>query len=270
MKQQKRMRPTREERRKEQQMHTEEQGMPRYRFYDMRREIGVWRENLALLIGRLVVIFLFGSFFAIAGASAIAFFLYFPELWIKLLIVILAAILFVIKLTGRLRMRRKFYRRLGKLCRATKCKLHFRPKFIRSAKSLPNKEDVRIESGSSIYYLRYINTKKYGVSVYLESDGQVKVVKKPLSNKFTLIFNIQPKITYYPVKMPLPEHGSKRVLCGFVIDPICQSMYYKQKDGGYEATGNGGEHFGVTVYTVKGLFETIQYDSTRPKKEIRY
>lgn len=255
----------------EQKIHADdEHALPFYRFYGMRREIRAWREKLAIWIGRALVIFLLATFAAIVGALSVAFFLYFPELWIKLLVALSVAIFLALTLTRRLRMRKKFCRRLKKLCRETKCKLRFRPKFIRSAKGLPNREDVRIESGSCIYYLRYINTKKYGVSVYLESDGQVKIVKKPLRNKFTLIFNLQPKVTYYPVKMPLPEHGSKRVLCGFVVDPICQSMYYKQKDGGYEATGNGGEHFGVTVYTVNGLFETIRYDSTHQKREIRY
>ncbi len=244
--------------------------LPFYRFYGVRRWIRPWKEKLNLFLGRLLVIFLFVCFFAVAGMSAVAFFLYFPEIWIKLLVVVLAAVILAVNLTRGIRRRRKFYRQLKRLCAENKCKLQFREKFVRSSKGLSGREDIRIESGTCVYYLRYLSTKKYGVSIYIEPDGQVKLVKKPISNKFSLIFNMQPKVTYYPIKMAVPEHGSKRVLCGFVVDPTCQSMYYKQKDGGYEATGNGGEHFGVTAFTVNGLFETVKYDSTHQKREIRH
>ena len=244
--------------------------LPSYRFYGMRRYVKEWKEKLGLFFGRACVFLLFAVYAFIVGLAGYAFFVYFPELWIKVLVAVLVAILVVLHLTKKMRQRRKFCRRIKRACKESRARLSLRPKFIRSAAWQKDREDFRIEAGLRVFYVHYLTVPKYNTSVYLEKPGEIKVVKKPLNNKFTMIFNKKPKVTVYSTEMKTPALEGRRVIRAVVIDPECQSVYCVQKDGGYEATGNGGVHFGTTVYTVKGFCETLKYDSLDSRKEIRY
>lgn len=248
----------------------EEESLPFYRFYGIRRWIRPWKEKLGLLVGRACVFLLFAAYVAIVGLVAVGFFVYFPEMWIKLVVGILIAVFLVVYLTRDRRRRKKFCRRLKEACREAEAQLFVRPKFIRSPKWQKNHEDFRIEVGLRVFYVQYLSVGKYNSSVYLEREGEIKLVHRPMNNKFTTIFNKQPKVTVLSTDMKTPALDGRRVIRALVVDPECQKIFCVQRDGGYEATGNGGVCFGMTLYTAKGFFDAIRYDDMPKKKSYSY
>ena len=133
--------------------------------------------------------------------------------------------------------------------------------FFQSLVWSSDRQDFRLETEQTTYYVRYLTIHKYRSTLYFESKNLIKLVKHPLNNKFTIIFEFKPKVKYYPLDFQIPsEETEKRIVKALIVNPVCSEMYYKRGEGGYEATGNAGEHFGFTVFTGSGFIDTVKRD----------
>ncbi len=234
--------------------------MPSYRYYGVRRRAHPLRDKLLELLWFGLAFALFAIYAVIIGLVAYGFFFHSQEMWIKSLSAAVIVCIIVLRMTKTLRRRRRFSRRLKKVCTNAEAQLCLRPKFVRSPAWQKNREDFRVEVGQRVFYVHYLMPKKYRSSVYLQKSGEIRVETKPPNNKFTIIFSRKTKIAYYSTEMKMPTLDGRRVIHAIVINPDCSKIFFENKDGGFEITGNGGEHNGFTVYTAKGFYEEICYN----------
>ena len=246
-----------------------------YRSYGVKKRLRPWQEKINLTVGRVAVLWVMGVLLLALTMCLIGFFIAFPELWVKVLICAVAALTVAVKLTRTIRKRRKFCKKLKKMCKSEKYRLTFVQNFFQSLIWSGNREDFILETGSFVYYVRYLTVRKYRSSLYFEKPDAIKLVTRPLNNKFTLIFDFKPKTKYYPIDFTVDEKissiwGNKKQIKALVVNPVSAEMLYKCKDGGYESTGNGGEHFGYTVFTGSGFLETVRRNEEKLSQTIKY
>lgn len=254
---------------------TQDEGVPLYRSYGVKKRLRPWQEKIELTFGRVIVLWVLGVLLFAVAMCTIGFFIAFPELWVKVLIGAAAVLFVAVKLTRTLRKRRTFCKKLKKLCKSQNYRLTYVQNFFQSLFWSGNREDFILETGSCVYYVRYLTVRKYRSSLYFEKNDAIKLVKLPLNNKFTLIFDAKTRTKYYPIDFTIDEKISsiwknKRQIKALVVNPVCAEMLYKSKDGGYESTGNGGEHFGYTVFTGSGFLETVRRNEEKEREHSKY
>ncbi len=249
--------------------------VPLHRSYGVKKRLRPWQEKMELGISKIFLFWILGVLLFVSSVSVICFFLYFPEMWIKLVIGIAVGVIFTVRRTRTIRKRAKFSRSLKKMCREKKFRLTREQSFFASLIWSGNREDFVLETGSCIYYARYLTVGKYRSTVYLEKPDEIRLVKRPLQNKFTTIFDIHPRVKHYPLDFEIGDRVSsvwehKRVVKAMIVNPVCEDMRYKKKDGGYETTGNGGTHFGYTIFTASGFLETVRRNENAPKQTVEH
>lgn len=233
-----------------------------HRSYGVRRRLRPWKEKIELGVYKIFLFWVLGVLSLAAGLAIVNFFLYFPELWFKLLLAILIVVTVGLRLTRAARKRAKFMRGLRKYCRGSGDTLTNRQGFFASLVWSGNRDDLILETEARIYRIRFLTVRKYRSSLYLEGDSLLRLVKRPLNSRFTDIFDFRPRAKYYPMEFGGErEVSSKKTVRVLLINPVCEEIKYKKKDGGYETTGNGGEHFGYTVYTAGGFLEALRRDA---------
>lgn len=232
-----------------------------HRSYGVRRRLRPWQEKLELGFGRIVVFWILGVLLFVAVGTVVTFFLYFPETWVKVLLLSVGGVILIRRWSRPMRKRMRFERRLRKYCRQRGYQLTREQNFFASLIWSGNREDLILETDTSTYYIRYLTIRKYRSTLYLESDRLLRLVKRPLNSRFTVIFDLQPRAKYYPLDFDLThreENGTgRRTVKAMILNPVCEEVFYKKADGGYETTGNGGEHFGYRIYTAGGFLDTL-------------
>ena len=249
----------------------QDESVPLYRSYGVKRWLRPWQEKIELTFGRVIVLWVLGVLLFAVAMCIIGFYIAFPELWVKVLVSVLVGGWLLFRLTRTLHKRRTFCKKLKKLCKSQKYRLTFVQNFFQSLIWSGNREDFILETGRCVYYVRYLTVRKYRSSLYFEKPDAIKMVKRPLNNKFTLIFDIKPRTKYYPIDWgeKASVWGNKRIVKALVVNPVSAEMFYKSKDGGYESTGNGGEHFGYTVFTGSGFLETVRRNEEKEANTVR-
>jgi len=249
-----------------------DESVPLYRSYGVKKRLRPWEEKITLTFGRIVLVWMIGVLALAACLCIVGFWIGFPELWVKVLISVLTVLLLTVRLTRTLRKRWNFSRKLKKICKSHKYRLTFVQNFVQSLIWSGNREDFILETGNCVYYARYLTVRKYRASLYFEQPESIKLVSRPLNNKFTLIFDVQPRVRHYPIDWgeKATAWGNKRIVKALIVNPVCAEMQYKKKDGGYESTGNGGEHFGYTVFTGSGFLETVRRNESQPTTPISH
>ena len=235
--------------------------LPSYRFYGVKRRVYPRLERLITWAGRIFFSILVLSFVYVLGATTWAFFFYFPEMWLRLLVGILLGTLLAMRLTQNLRRRRKCKRALIKACKKTGATVSFREGFVRTYSWDGEREDFRIETATCVYVGHYMGVKKYGTKMYLEGKGMIRLKHSPIQSLFTVMFDIKSTHISRPIRTDLPTQEGKKGKRVLLIHPNCYNIWYKDAGGGYESTGNGGEHFDLTVYRIEGLCDAIKRDA---------
>jgi hypothetical protein len=241
-------------------MTREDGSVPLHRSYGVKRRLRPWQEKLELGFGKIILFWILGILTFVSSGTVIMFFLYFPEMWIKILLLLVFGFLLFLRLTRVMRKRGKFERRLRRICRKRGFRLSRRQNFFASLIWSGNRDDFVLETTDAKYFVRYLTIRKYRSTAYLESEKLIRLVKRPLKNKFTVIFDIVPRAKYYPLDFKVienPASAEKRVVKAMILSPVCEEVFYKKSDGGYETTGNGGRHFGYTLFTGGGFLDTL-------------
>ena len=232
---------------------------PIYRAYGVTRRVRPWAERTKLTFLKFLALWMMSTWCVVILFSLTAFFLYYPEMWVKLLALLLLVILASFLLTRTVRKRRKFTKKLKKLCKKRGYSIRYEQNFFQSLVWSADRQDFVLEREKTAYYVRYLTIRKYRSTLYFEKQDLFRLVKEPSRNRIIRIFFDFAKTKYYPLDFQVParEDGKKTVKV-LVINPVCQEMNVKDPDGGYEATGNGGAHFGFTVYTGSGFLDAIE------------
>lgn len=231
--------------------------VPRYRAYGVTRKEHAFVELIKIWLLRLAaVLILIGPIMMIAiGLTAIM--LYSPLLekaltWAAIILFVLSAI------TKKVRNRLKFNRKLKRFCKKENFGLCFEKKFVESLKWSPDKRDLTIETPSRIYYLHVLHVGKARQKLLFESAQKISLITPPPRHKFSVIFDLKTKIKDFELDLSGDRSiGNKEAVSVILVLPGCLNMSYRKSNVSTLPTGNGGEHFGYTIFTAKGLMNFL-------------
>ena len=236
-----------------------------HRSYGVQRRLRPWKEKIEIGFYKIFLFWVLGILSLAAILAIVNFWLYYPEIWIKLLLSLLIGGFVFVRLTRTVRKRRGFIRRLKRSCKSYGYTLSAKQGVFRSMIWSGNREDMVLTTQTCEYRIRFLTVRKYRSTLYLEGEELLRLVKRPLNSRFTDIFDFRPRAKYYPLEFRTEDEcasETKKLICRvLLVNPVCEEIRYKKKDGGYETTGNGGTHFGYTVYTAGGFLNTLKQDT---------
>lgn len=237
--------------------------VPLHRSYGVRRKVYPWVERFKLYVTRALLIFVFGFPLSCAGFVFLMFMLFVPGVLVRFLVGGSLVLLLVIWLTRTLRKRLIFLCKLRLFCKKHGASLRTEQSFLRSLRCSPDRDNFVLKTKECIYYVRYLTARTYRTTLFLEKEDELRLVKFPLNNIVSFVFDWKPKGKKYALKFDVPltidDTPVKKVL---LLNPVCEEIKYRLERGGYEVTGSGGAHFGFTVYTGSGFLNALERDHT--------
>ena len=237
-----------------------------YRSYGKKR---IENENVekanVVLIRALACLIL--SLLAITFATgAIAVLLYAPLL-IRTVIWVAIAYYLARYLTKIPRKRLDMLIKLRAVCQAHGWRLTREKGFFDPLKWCSKGVVLTIETPHTIYYVNTIGVQTYGMTLVLAPDGVVQLKKKPRKNIFTIIFDIKGRKKAGCVDFSgINERFDKRQECILLVNPVCQEIKYRISEHSYSVTGNGGKHFGYTLFTATGFLNYLERNEQEAKR----
>lgn len=245
----------------------EEGHVPLYRSYGVKRKVYPLIEKLGTYAMRIMALWIYGLFILVGSTGAIMFFIFFPELWVKLLIAVVAVIFLTVRLTRTFRIRRKFWRRLRKLCKKKNYSLKVLRSFGKGFRWSNQQADFRLQTGSTVYEMHFLTVKRYRSELLFDNKEKIRMKRLRLNNRFNLLMDFESKekeffTNFAPVSTVFE---STRTVRGILINPVCREMSQKDREGGMVTTGSGANLYGYTIYTGSGFLETIQRDTNERK-----
>ena len=235
--------------------------VPLHRSYGVRRKVYPWVERFKLYVTRALLIFIFMFPLSCAGFVFLMFMLFVPGVLVRVLIASFLVLLLVIWLTRTLRKRLIFLCKLRLFCKKHGASLRTEQSFLRSLRWSPDRDNFVLKTKDCIYYVRYLTVWRYRTTLFLEKEDELRLVKAPLNNIVSFVFDLRPKVKRYVLNFdlssPIYDVPMRNVL---LVNPVCEEMKCRLEKDGYEVTGSGGEHFGFTVYTGSGFLNALKRD----------
>lgn len=200
-----------------------------------------------------------------------------------------SALLFYFIVLRTYRIRFKFVRKLKKLCKKNKYRLKFERGFFRSLKYAPNSFDITVDTGKTIWYVRYLTMRKYNTQLtFLDKDTAQSISPRPKNSSLTSTYNRnQGRVRNYPTlssdkrgfegfsrirtfDLSLDESVSginhKIARKALLINPVPHSLYKKNPDGTTVPTGTGEPIGDYTIFTANGFLQTLPRDASVTKE----
>ena len=237
--------------------------MPSSRFCGNRKKESVLGAKLRDGTIKLIILWILFWVLAVGLLAALTVLLH-GQLMILTLIYVALGIILTLTLTRTLRKRRNFLQKLKKLCKTDHYRIEFKRKFMQSFHWTGEDTDFVLDTGKHVYDVSFLTIKKYRSALYFENKDAIRQMIKPLNNKFTAIFEPPVREKRYPIQFPpvcaLDGKIKHKVV---LINPVCQEMYSKDRDGNMATTGSGAEMFGYTVYTGTGFLETVKRNEAK-------
>ena len=236
------------------------------RSYGVTKKEYEWFEKLKLWLTRIVAVILLGIPIVALVLGAVAVMLYSSTLmkvvlWTVIILVSLSSV------TKKARLRLKFNKKIKKLCKCEGFGLCFERKFRESLRWSFGGCDATIETPSRIYYLHTVFVRSSRQKILFDSEKLIKLITAPPKSRFTTIFEIKPRVKELALDISSDRSiGQKEAVSIILILPGCANMSYRQSSVTTAPTGNGGEHFGYTVFTQKGLMNFLpRHERNRQK-----
>lgn len=231
--------------------------VPRYRAYGVTRKEYAWVEHIKLWLVRIAAIIILGIPSTALAVGSIAVLSY-SSLVIKTILWTAIASFAIAALTKKVRIRLKFNKKLKKFCDDTGCELCFERKLSESLKWSPNECDITVITQNRIYYLHTLYISKARQRIVFESAQNIKLITSPPKSRFVALFDIKPKVKNLSLDLSCDKSiGNKEAVSVILVLPGCLNMSYRQSSVSTVPTGNGGEHFGYTIFTAKGFMNFL-------------
>ena len=203
------------------------------------------------------------KFNEILSKSLVSFWFFSGELIATVVTVILFTVMYRIN-TRIPRLRRKFTKRLKKLCREKGYSLEFKRGFWSSLSwADKGKIDFVLKAEGITYYVRYATATKKLSTMSFMSKTELVYTKHPRNNKFTLIFDFKDKAKTMHISFPEDiDESDKSVIKAILINPVPMNIEKKGAFGiGMEPTGTGERMFGYTIFNATGFIETLKREA---------
>ena len=236
-------------------------GVPLHRTYGGKRKKRPVREYAVTVFAGSVLFYIL-AVLAFALLAIITAILTFIDILVATVFVLLCGSLLLLALTKTLRKRRKFEKKLKKLCKRNGYRMTRERGGIRLFRWNYKKPSFVLATEACEYHAHYLTVGHYNSSMVFQGKNEIQLIKYPINNPFTVIVGSKPKTI--SLRCEFGELGDsaegikrKRVI---LVNPVCREMYAKSKDGGVVATGNGFSQWGFTVYTGSGFCEAVERD----------
>lgn len=243
--------------------------IPLYRSYGVKKKYNPTLIKLSNFLARsLVAFFIFFQLFVVSTV-AFAFWFYAGELISTVVTLILVTLLYFLN-TRIPRARRKFTKKLRKLCKEKKYRLEFKRSFWKSLSWADKDEiDFSLKAGKYTYFVRYATATKTLSTMSFLSKTELVYTKHPRNNKFTLIFDFKDKKKLLPITFPsYINSDDKYSIKAILINPVPMNIEKKGSFGeGMEPTGTGERLFGYTIFNGTGFIETVQRNAEKEKNK---
>ena len=240
---------------------SERNPVPLYRSYGVTRKEYTVIETLKTWLERIAA-----AFFLFIPATALALGLVALLLYSNALTKVIlwtAIICFVFSaVTKKARIRLKLNKNIRKLCRNNRFDLDFERKFFESLKWSDDGCDLTVETKSRIYYVHTLYVTRRRQTLLLESADTIKLITPPPRGRLWVVLG---SIFHFKTKTKLLKLdrsgdrsiGGKEAVPVILVLPNCNNISYRLSSASTVPTGNGGEHFGYTVFTAKGFMNFL-------------
>lgn len=243
--------------------------VPLYRSYGVTKRYNPVTIKLKNFFARLVTLFVL-SFYLFVLLIVFFFFWWFSgELIATVVTLILGTVIYLV--TTRVpRARRRFVKKLKKLCRKQKFKLEFKRGFWQSMTwADEGKTDFILHAGKYTYYVRYATATKSNSTMTFMSETQLVYTKHPRNNKYTIIFDFKDKRKTMKISFPDDiDRNDKYSIKAILINPVPMDI---EKKGDYtkgiEPTGTGEKLFGYTIFNGTGFLEELKRNGEEIKNK---
>ncbi len=233
----------------------EERDVPMHRAYGKTRKVYPRLEKLKenVLRGILLYFLLYVAFIALlilyvmlACSDVMSFCIVTP---------ITVALLIILTRTPRKRIR--FLRKLKKFCKKNNYTLTFNRRFFACFLwEKDAKADFTLKTRTHIYFVKFATAAKRNSDIIFLSKTEMLYRKLRLNNKFTVAFNLQPKVKKLTVSFP-DEAYEENATAVILLNPVPRDIAIKDKDGSTVATGDGEDRFGYSIYGGTGFLEAV-------------
>lgn len=232
--------------------------IPLYRAYgSTKKEYKLWEEFLAFIL-KAVAIFVMGLFIFAVGIAVFAW-LRFGGILVQTAITFTVFLLLFFIYTKTIRKRISLNKKLKTVCLENHFELTRGRSFFESLKWSKNKSDLTIVTNSTVFYVHLLAVPKYRCHICFDSASEIRIIKPPLNNRFTVIFGFKTKTKKLTLDFSdARQFEGKKTRKIILVNPVCGEMYYKVSNISTSQTGNGGEHFGYQIFTASGFVNYLK------------
>lgn len=182
------------------------------------------------------------------------------------LISLIVGIIVTITVSRAPRKRIAFIRKLKRACRKNGWEYYANRRFFASFLwNEREEEDFSVRTRTHTYLVKYATAKKRYSDMIFLSKNKMIYRKLRLNNKFTVAFDLKPKVTEMNVRFPQTDDGGYTVKA-ILINPVPRDIFKKDSDGSIVATGSGEKLFGYTVFSGSGFISTLEREDETIKR----
>ena len=232
--------------------------VPLYRSYGVTRKERRWAEILKLWLIRITAGLLIGVPILAITVGLVAA-LHFASTLAKTMLVLIISFLIISSVTKKARDRIKFNKKLKKLCHKENFHLDLKKSFFDSLSWSSDRIDFTVETESRLYVIRTLPINSKRQRVLLDSKSEIFLITPPHKFQFPVVFDVKPRkkrLSIDPCES-LDYPCDKEQVQMILILPECSGISYRQSPSVTIPTGNGGEHFGFTVFNTRGFLNYL-------------
>lgn len=234
--------------------------MPSYRCYGVKKKIYPRWEKFKVLLLKIAATILLAVPFSLIVVALCAFYFAGPLIIRTAMTITIIVTLYVV-ISRPYRKRAKLLRSIKNLCNGKRSAFSFElpdKKSFFSLKWREREENFSVTTLTKVYRVKLLSVRSRRAILRFESPEEMIVEKRPLSNKFTVIYDLKTKYKHYAVDFSqLPDIKGREVVNAIVVCPTCGEWKYKSGIG-YVITGNAETVFGRKVYTSTGFINDLK------------
>ena len=133
--------------------------------------------------------------------------------------------------------------------------------FVRSFVWSPDKCDFVLETPHCVYFVHLLAVKRYASRLCFTSATEIRYTSchsnQMMGAILRAIFDCKPKVRSYDIDFSeVKDVSNMEIVRSIIANPTCMEMTYSDFLS-EQPTGNGGSHFGYTVFTGTGFINYV-------------
>ena len=235
--------------------------VPLYRSYGVTSKERPLLTKIKVIIQKATATFVFGVPILVAAVGILSFIIAGTVL-VRTAILLPLGIFIILRLTKTLRKRLKLIRSLKRLCKKHGYKYGYKLEMNAnplSPKWTNGRGKLIFHTNTKVYHVAIFAIRKYRSKLQFESDTEMTLIKPPLRNKFTAIYDFRTKYKKLNIDFSgVAETAGKETVKAVVICPTCEEWSYRYSATSYVPTGNAETVFGYKAYTASGFIKDLR------------